>query len=709
MNYSGPTLTQLDEQYSQREDYFSKYDITGNATGVKNDDGSVSWTLDAKILDYSDVDYDYFSLYTTTETNTLDFFSNRVATFDAAKATRSTVVGGGTISPQPGGDTGGLTATESKSRSGDTEVSIIFAQTDTGEAATGLERPVEKTDLELELEAMFASGEEEYTGTEGESGSGSSGQGTSADGSYSGRWLPTVSEVWGVTSAGFKGVAQGACNIVNGVQDAAVGVVNVAIAVPNGIASGIDYVTGATDPHYQIRIPYVDSPDWSRNRWTEEGGTPGGWDDMHGWSKFAGGEGVMSLITGGASKAASAVDDLGRCGNWLAKFVHGGCFVAGTKVTVSELPYSKARESQVWSETEWLSNNDYSYSPSPRFGEKRPGDEGLGSEKFEVRSGNASSSAVLDFLTSHASYLKPALQVPIEQVPLGARVPTKNPKPWEYDDSLPDPVQADWAKISITMRRTDGGIIDAELIRPRWWIAHHKIVAGQLLPMNIEELQVKGTAMVTSTDDCPEIAGGKGSVVTATFMTQEVNTLVRAEIIGADGTIEIIEGTPIHPIWSVDRNDWVSLGELIEGESLQAADGFATVLSIALVSTNIPVYNIEVHGEHVYQVGDLALLVHNTCTVIGRMDDLKAFDDIPADVIDTWRKTGLGDNVPWAVNRGWILDRFKRGDSFAIATDPRLLPEIVNGFKAGGRDGYFTAREFDLLKKLGVDVIEIWE
>jgi hypothetical protein len=96
---------------------------------------------------------------------------------------------------------------------------------------------------------------------------------------------------------------------------------------------------------------------------------------MHGWSKFAGGEGVMSLITGGASKAASAVDDLGRCGNWLAKFVHGGCFVAGTKVTVSELPYSKARESQVWSETDWLSNDDYSFSPSPRFGEKRPSKE----------------------------------------------------------------------------------------------------------------------------------------------------------------------------------------------------------------------------------------------------------------------------------------------------------------------------------------------
>jgi hypothetical protein len=122
-----------------------------------------------------------------------------------------------------------------------------------------------------------------------------------------------------------------------------------------------------------------------------------------------------------------------------------------------------ARESSVWSETDWLSNDDYSFSPSPRFGEKGPGDEGHGSEKLEVRSVN-SSEAELGLLTypSEAS----SLLIPIEQVPLGARVPTKNPKPWEYDDSLPDPVQADWAKISITMHRNDGGIVDAELIRP---------------------------------------------------------------------------------------------------------------------------------------------------------------------------------------------------------------------------------------------------
>jgi hypothetical protein len=44
--------------------------------------------------------------------------------------------------------------------------------------------------------------------------------------------------------------------------------------------------------------------------------------------------------------------------NWFTKFVHGGCFVTGTKVTVSEFPYTEARESNVWSETDWLSNDN---------------------------------------------------------------------------------------------------------------------------------------------------------------------------------------------------------------------------------------------------------------------------------------------------------------------------------------------------------------
>jgi hypothetical protein len=79
------------------------------------------------------------------------------------------------------------------------------------------------------------------------------------------------------------------------------------------------------------------------------------------------------------------------------------------------------------------------------------------------------------------------------------------------------------------------------------------------------------------------------------------------------GVSEFVEGTLIHPIWSVDHNDWVSISDLEPGERLQGAEGILYVESIDLVRRNVSVYNIEVHGEHVYQVGELGLLVHNTC------------------------------------------------------------------------------------------------
>jgi len=162
------------------------------------------------------------------------------------------------------------------------------------------------------------------------------------------------------------------------------------------------------------------------------------------------------------------------------------------------------------------------------------------------------------------------------------------------------------------MHRNDGGIVDAELIRPRTWIRKYGIQANTRLPINIPELEVTGLALVHSIDDCPEIAMGEGSVITGRFLTREVNIIIRAEIMGLDGTIEILEGTPIHPIWSVDRNDWVPLGELIVSEHLQAKDGLASVVSMAVLQAAVNVYNVEVYGEHVYEVGALGLLVHNT-------------------------------------------------------------------------------------------------
>jgi hypothetical protein len=169
--------------------------------------------------------------------------------------------------------------------------------------------------------------------------------------------------------------------------------------------------------------------------------------------------------------------------------------------------------------------------------------------------------------------------------------------------------------VSITVERSDGGIVDAEIIRPRSWILASGLCEGRMLPLNLPELEVSGLALVTAIDDCPPIAEGEGSVVTARFVTREVHVVASVDVLGADGTVETITGTTIHPVWSVDRREWVPLAELADGETLQGLDGLAVVLSVALSRVSQPVYNIEVHGEHVYQVGELGLVVHNTCPV----------------------------------------------------------------------------------------------
>lgn len=53
-------------------------------------------------------------------------------------------------------------------------------------------------------------------------------------------------------------------------------------------------------------------------------------------------------------------------------------------------------------------------------------------------------------------------------------------------------------------------------------------------------------------------------------------------------------------------------------------------------------------------------------------------------------------------------EKIARGDKFGIATDPATLPPVVNGMSTEP-NGYFTARELDLLKKRGIEVIEMFK
>jgi len=78
-------------------------------------------------------------------------------------------------------------------------------------------------------------------------------------------------------------------------------------------------------------------------------------------------------------------------------------------------------------------------------------------------------------------------------------------------------------------------------------------------------------------------------------------------VAGGAGPIGV---TARHPVWSADREAWVSAGELRIGERVLVNGGTAAVVRWEYRGEE-PVYNLEVDGDHCYRVGEQGLLVHN--------------------------------------------------------------------------------------------------
>ena len=195
----------------------------------------------------------------------------------------------------------------------------------------------------------------------------------------------------------------------------------------------------------------------------------------------------------------------------------------------------------------------------------------------------------------------------IESVPLGARVDSRNPRSEDYDFSFANPEQATWRKVSLTHEHPSGMRVNMELLRPLSWVVEHRLEVGRSLATSIPDMQLKGRATVTEISDCPPIAAGEGAVVTGRFVTLRVNRLIRLTM---TGDVELV-GTPSHPIWSEDRQDWVPMGELVAGEKLRSRSGIVRAEQLEVLDEEASVYNIEVHGQHVYEVTALGILVHN--------------------------------------------------------------------------------------------------
>jgi hypothetical protein len=155
-----------------------------------------------------------------------------------------------------------------------------------------------------------------------------------------------------------------------------------------------------------------------------------------------------------------------------------------------------------------------------------------------------------------------------------------------------------------------------------------------------------------------------------------VNTFVRhapevidAEITYADGTTDVLTGTPNHPFWVDAVRDYVPLGELAVGTQLHVQGGGAAILvSKTWRQGDFEVFDFEVEGLHNFYVrgpdGDApGVLVHNSSASKG-------------------------------VDTSWFPDRALPRDANGVPIPDSQYPHTQLGTKQGSKGAYGQAREF---------------
>ena len=163
--------------------------------------------------------------------------------------------------------------------------------------------------------------------------------------------------------------------------------------------------------------------------------------------------------------------------------------------------------------------------------------------------------------------------------------------------------------IWLSREEADGYRSEVGLLRPSdWMTANSVFTEGDRLELDLPEMGVAGEYQAMSIEPFAERSVGGGGLVTGCFrFSRGVICDLRIE-----GETEVIGVTGLHPIWSEDRQDWITAGELRVGERLQRADGSTAVLLESRLRPQVePVYNIEVEGDHYCRVGEQGLLVHN--------------------------------------------------------------------------------------------------
>jgi hypothetical protein len=233
-------------------------------------------------------------------------------------------------------------------------------------------------------------------------------------------------------------------------------------------------------------------------------------------------------------------------------------------------------------------------------------------------------------------YVRRLITQPIETIRVGQRVLGTNPDRDEVEEfEEPDPKT--WRTIEVEQVKPSGKRLYATLLRPLEWIEEELDPETNTIELDLPELGAEGTAKVLRIGPCPPIASGNGHIVTATFK-HEPNGELLTVTVGNDE----IGCTANHPFWSEDRQEFVEAGQLRQGERVRTRlEEVAAVVAIKPRPPTEWVYNFEVQGEHVYEVGPNGILVHNVYNKCTGQSVYILYDEVTKQI----KYIGRGDHI----------------------------------------------------------------